>query len=168
LAQGPAKLITQFRRNFERNLNSARMVPGITRTELHPECPEQNPFLLTTPDHSQIERQRLPTLDLGIINKENSCLPLPPRSSTTPTQRRRIATVTNGCHHPLLLLIAPNDNGTPQYRKNTTRAPRHRPRSMRQPHVTQGRSSGEVLRRQQRRGNLTNNEQRCSLSLAVG
>jgi hypothetical protein len=144
------------------------MVPGITWTELHPECPEWNPFLLTTPDHGQIERQHLLTLDLGVINKENSCLPLPPRSSTTPTQRRRIATVTNGRHHPCLLLIAPNDNGTPQYRKNTTQAPRHRPGLMRQPHITQGRSSGEVPRRQQRRGNLTNNERRRSLSLTVG
>jgi hypothetical protein len=49
LAQGLAKLIKQFRQNFERNSNSARMVPGITRTELHPECWERNPLLLTMP-----------------------------------------------------------------------------------------------------------------------
>ena len=36
LAEGPAKLIKPFRRNVERNSNSAGMVPGFTRKELPP------------------------------------------------------------------------------------------------------------------------------------
>jgi hypothetical protein len=100
----------------------------------------------------RIDRRRLPTLYLGVINKQILVLPLPPPSSTTPMQRRRVTTVTNGR----------------QYHKTTTRAPRHRPRPTPQPHVSQGRSRGQVPRRCWRRGNLTNNARRRSWSLTIG
>jgi hypothetical protein len=118
--------------------------------------------------NTQIERRRLPTLDLGVINKQTLVLPLPPPSSTTPIQHCHITTITNSHHRLQSPLTASNDNGTRQYHKKTTRAPRHHPRSMQQLHVTQGRSSGQVPCRQRRRGNLTNNEQRRSLSLTIG
>ena len=71
LAEGPAKLIKWFRRNFERNSNSAGMVPGITRKECIPGT-RWNGILgeLLFVDNVQIERRRLPMIDLGVINKQ--------------------------------------------------------------------------------------------------
>ncbi|EDR03665.1 uncharacterized protein LACBIDRAFT_331412 [Laccaria bicolor S238N-H82] len=77
LAEGPAKLIKPFRRNFDGiqippewfQESPGRNDPGMRRNGI--------------PD-AQIECRRLPMLDLGVINKQ---LPLsqPPPSSTTPT-----------------------------------------------------------------------------------
>ncbi|EDR04386.1 uncharacterized protein LACBIDRAFT_330644 [Laccaria bicolor S238N-H82] len=123
LAEGPAKLIKPFRRNFDGiqippewfQESPGRNDPGMRRNGI--------------PD-AQIECRRLPTLDLGVINKQ---LPLsqPPPSSTTPThlatpprhqrpprrtQRRR----PSSFHH--------DPNTTPRPRHgNDAPTPRHQP-----------------------------------------
>ena len=82
LAQGPAKLIKRFRRNFEWNSNSAGMVPGITRTECPPGTRRNGiPAESLFADEAQIECRCLPMLDLGVINKQHHSF----SSTTTPT-----------------------------------------------------------------------------------
>jgi hypothetical protein len=90
LAQGPAKLIIQFRRNFERNSNSAGMVPGITWTELHPECRERNPLLLTMPNQASA----FADARFGRHQQTNSC-----SSSTTTIVYNAHAASPHHHHH---------------------------------------------------------------------
>jgi hypothetical protein len=131
LAEGPAKLIKQFWWNFEWNSNSAGMVPGITRTELH-----RNGIrgICRVHNNIQIERRQTPTLDLGVINKQQTLSP-PPPPSTTPTHRRFLTTVASSPlprhrHHqhslPLSMSI-PNNHQT----TNDVATPCHRPNERR-------------------------------------
>jgi hypothetical protein len=126
LAKGPAKLIKQFWRNFEQNSNSAGMVPGITRTELR-----QNRIrgICRVPNDIQIEHRQTPTLNLGVINKQQTLSPPPPPPSMTPTHRRFLTTVASSPpphhrHHQHSLPLstsAPNNHQT----MNDVAMPRH-------------------------------------------
>ena len=121
MAEGPAKLIKSFRRNFERNSNSAGMVPGITRKEWIPGI------------HRNGIPQQCPATAKSIVGvcrrsiwawstTPNPALSQPP-SSTTPTQRRHLVNVTSAHHHLQSSPAAPNDHSTLQPSKNKTTSP---------------------------------------------
>jgi hypothetical protein len=115
LAKGPAKLIKQFWRNFEQNSNSAGMVPGITRTELRQ---TRIRGICRVPNDIQIEHRQTPTLNLGVINKQQTLSPPPPPPSMTPTHRRFLTTVASSPpslpHHRCLITTATSSSPSTQ------------------------------------------------------
>ena len=121
-------MITPFWQNAERNSNSARMVPGITRTELHPEFTgtEFWEFCLFTTvlmmPNSSVDKRRCSIW--ASSTTLNPTLPQP-SSFTIPTKRPHVTTATNGCHHPRSSSITPTNHGMDQQHMNHTRVPRH-------------------------------------------
>jgi hypothetical protein len=101
LAEGPAKLVKQFRQNFEWNSNSTGMVPGITWTEL---CRNGIHGICRAHNNTQIKHRCLTTNSLTTTTTIDNAHPLSP-----PRHRRVIATATsslpstsgNVCPHPL-------------------------------------------------------------------
>jgi hypothetical protein len=156
LAEGPAKLIKQFRRNFERNSDSARM-QELPSTEFH-----RNGIrgICTVPNDAQIERRRLPTLDLGIINPSFLC------SSTTtttiddahpplpPHHRRLTASSRHHHHHPRP--HPPTSITRNQHMTNDVAMPRHRTNK----HRPRRHHNEEHNPHQKRRGNVVSPTER--------
>ena len=96
------------------------MVPGMTRTE----CTgtESVPTTLTYNANAQIERRRLPTLNLGVVNSPKPYFPSPTIIVHNDHPARRIATLTNGHHHPWSSPTTLNDHCRTQMQQRHTYA----------------------------------------------
>jgi hypothetical protein len=142
--RGTCQIDKKFRRNFERNSNSAGIVPGITRTELRrngihgmwsaQRCPNRAPAFAD----ARFGHHQQPQM---FFLNHHLRPPPPPPSFTTPAQCPRVASITNRRHHAQPSPTAPNNHGTPQHRKNNHTTPRH-PANERRPGATAPTTNG--------------------------
>jgi hypothetical protein len=150
LAEGPAKLMKKFRRNFEWHSNSAGMVPGITWTEL---CRNGIRRRCRVLNDVQIEHQCLPMLDLDIINKQTLCSSATTTTIDDRTHRHLLTTVISpppSCHHHHQRLAVSGHIHRPQpAHQHTTNYVATPCRSR---HVTYRTSAGHVDTTQRQRG----------------